>query len=381
MNNAFAFNEVSQETIECRECGHKAHSLIGHLDSEHGLSPDQYQTKHSGAPLLSVLGQAVFEQEMGVSPTGPTNIEQVDVDSIDAFNVGFGKNGDMRKSVIGYKGFDKKADNIPDVDPHYVFQSDVTRNFLLGMIKGGKIYLLGPTGSGKTTLPEQYAARTGRPYFRQQFHQEMEPSELLGTWTVTEGGEMAYLYSGLALAIQKPSVVVLDEYDSGNPAVTAIINGLLDGYPLVLANKGGEMIKVHKDCLLVATGNTNGMGDDTGLYTSTTVQSFATMNRFKMFLPIDYMSADDEVGLLRSIFPKMPENEARDMVKVANLVREGFKGGKISAVLSTRQLINWGEWFYMTADPERAFNLAFAHQLGVTDNGVVMQLFQRVFGK
>lgn len=155
-----------------------------------------------------------------------------------------------------------------------------------------------------------------------------------------------------------------------------------------LRNKGGEKIWPHKDCLLSATGNTNGMGDDTGLYASTTVQSFATMNRFKMFVEINYMmfveinymAAEDEQKVLANVFPNLPGKIAEEMVKLANLVRDGFVGGNLTCVLSTRQLINWAEWVTMTGDVRRSFNLAFWNMLGETDRKVVDELYQRVWG-
>jgi cobaltochelatase CobS len=311
------------------------------------------------------------------------DIEIVSVESKEAFGIGFGKDGSKNKEIRAYKGF-TRAHGVPDIDKYYVFQEEITRNMLMGMMAGGLIYMHGPTGSGKTTLPEQFAARTGRPYYRQQFHQEMEASELTGTWTVVEGGHMMFLYSGLAEALKLPSVIVFDEFDSGNPAVTAIAQALLEGKPLVIANKGGEHIDKHPDCMIVGTGNTNGMGDETGLYTSTTVQSFATMNRFQMHLPVDYMPAELEIGLLEKMFGEtksLPTEIIKKMIKVANLIRDGFTTQKISGVMSTRQVVYWAKWLCMNGDVGRSFALSFANQLGAADRAVCDELFQRVFGE
>ena len=203
----------------------------------------------------------------------------------------------------------------------------------------------------------------------------------MGTWTMGPQG-MFYLNSGLVDHLQLPSVIVLDEYDSGNPAVTAIMNAILEGKPLVLSNNGGKRIYRHPKCLIYATGNTNGMGDETGLYSSTTVQSFATMNRFRMFLEVDYLPAEQEIELLKRKFAhtNMPDKEIADIVKVTNLIRDSFKNGAINAVLSTRQVIHWTENLAMTGEPRRSFEYAFANILGGADRGVCMELFQRVFG-
>lgn len=412
-----AFSLSNEEMVECRICGHKNHSLFGHLRDDHQMTPAQYQEQYPNAEIVSEFGksvmkrakqnmstgdapvmqdqlaqaeankQAVIDAQPAPAATPVSSVSETSVDSGEAFGVFFGAKRDATKPIKAYSGYTRN-DGVPDIDPNYVFQSEVTRNFLMATMKGGYAYLLGPTGSGKTTLPEQFAARTGRPFFRQQFHQEMEPAELMGTWTVVEGGHMVYLYSGLAEALQKPSVIVLDEYDSGNPAVTAIANALLESKPLIIANKGGERIYPHPDCQLYATGNTNGMGDETGLYTSTTVQSFATMNRFKMFLPVNYLRPEDESAVLKKRFAgadvpeksRMPDKVIEDIVSVANLIREAFTSNRMSAVMSTRQVINWAEWLQMCGKPRNAFELSFANQLGMTDKGVAMELYQRRFG-
>lgn len=384
MNAVVGLNNISPEMIankaKCAICGFEDHSLFSHIGNAHGLTPEQYEAAHPGARLLSDLGTMIHSQMIAERGAAAGAVSKA-YDSMAVFGVGFGKNGRLAKPVMGYEGFTEK-DGVPSLDPHYVFQPDPTRDFLLGITAGARIYLVGPTGSGKTTLPEQVAARTGRPFTRIQFHADMERMELTGTWAMV-GGEMRFLYSALVLALQKPSMIVFDEFDSGNPGVTAIANAVLEGKPLVIPEKGGERIWPHENCIIVGTGNTKGMGDDTGLYQSTSNQSYATMNRFGMTIPIDYMPSDHEVSLLKRLYSQgpqaMPDTEIVNMVKVAGLIRDAFEGGKIEVVISTRQVIAWGKWASMTASPGRAFKLAFLNATKATDAAVCASLFQRVY--
>lgn len=366
--------------VKCRICGHENHSLFKHLQDEHGMSADEYVSKYPGADVLSPFGKSVYETQIKRPDIATSYIEER-YDSMDIMGVGFGKDTGFKtgKPIKGFKGF-THDDGVPADDPHYVFPAEISRDMLLGVMTGGKIYAMGPTGSGKTTWFEIFAARTGRPFYRLQFHGEMEPSEMTGIWFVNERSTMEYMYSGLVKALKLPSIIVFDEYDSGNAVVTALANALLEGKPLVLGNKGGEKIWPHKDCIIVATGNTNGMGDNTGLYASTSVQSFATMNRFAMFVTIDYMSEDDEAKMIQLRFHSLPVKLVRDVTKLAKLARDGFVSGKLSCVLSTRQVINWCNWLTMTGDIRRSFNLAFWNQLGDIDKKTIDELFQRVFG-
>lgn len=366
--------------VKCRECGFEGHSLYKHIQDAHGLSAEDYIAKHPGAELLSPLGKEVMKAHF--SAQAEVRYTSEPKSSIDLFAIGFGKATGYTKQmpVRTYVGFTKEH-GVPDVDPNYYFPEAVSRDLIMGMEKGGRVYAHGPTGSGKTTWFEQFAARTGRPFWREQMFREKEPVELTGLWVVNDRGAMEYMYSGLVKALQQPSIICFDEYDSGNAVVTAMCNALLEGKPLILGNKGGEKIWPHPECIMVATGNTNGMGDDTGLYASTSVQSFATMNRFRMFVKIDYMPEEKEREVIKRVFPKLPEGRVKNIAKVAKLVRDGYIGGKVSCPLSTRQVLNWADWDMSTGESGRSFRLAFVNQLNETDAKVVGELYQRVYAK
>lgn len=372
--------EEEAEKPKCVICGLTAHSLISHLQQAHAMTPKEYGEKHPGAQVLSPYAMRLMNATRpGSAELAKKSVKKIDVQSEPAFGIKFGKPGkEASKALPGYEGFDT-GDGVPTVDKHYHFDMEPTKDALMAIAADERCYAFGPTGSGKTTLFEQIAARLGRPFERIQFHREMEPVELTGTWTVNEHGAMEYMYSGLAKALQLPSIVCFDEYDSGNPVVTAIANALLENKPLVLSNYGGRKIFRHPDCRIVATGNTNGMGDDTGLYASVSVQSFATMNRFGMAIRLDYMPEENEKKILQSIWPSMPPGIVSDIVKAANMVRAGFKEGKLTCPLSTRQTIMWAKWLNMTGDAKRAFELAFVNQLGPMDEKPVREIFQRVF--
>ncbi len=153
----------------------------------------------------------------------------------------------------------------------------------------------------------------------------------------------------------------------------------------MLNNKGGERVVAHKDALLCGTGNTNGMGDETGLYASTSVQSYATMNRWQMHLHIPYLSEDEEKEMMTLKYHKagagMPIAEITKMVHCAKLIRDSYIGNTISCPISTRQVIAGGKWLSMCAVQKRSFQLAFGNSLNKVDGAVVNGIFQRIFGE
>jgi cobaltochelatase CobS len=361
--------------VTCMVCGENHHLLHRHLRDIHGMSPADYSATFPGAPLASSLGEILMRRSRPfVLP------KKIDVDSISAFGIGIGVNSDQPIKLLGYSGYENHPSGlpVPKVDPDYVFDNSM-RDLMMAIAAKAPVYILGPTGCGKTSLAEQYAARTGRPFACVSFNRGMEPADLIGSWMVDGNRRMIWSHSQFAIAIQHPSVVVFDEYDSGNPGVTAIANRILEGQPLVIPQTG-EHIYPHPELIFIGTGNTNGMGDETGLYASTTVQSFATMNRWAMTIKRDYMSKEIEKKVLMNHAAGMPEDTIDRLITYANKVREAFKAGSISAVLSTRQLLNIVTWLRMSRNVTRAHQLGFTNSLGDSDLAACEEIFQRILG-
>lgn len=244
-----------------------------------------------------------------------------------------------------------------------------------------RLFLLGDfTVTHNTTVFEQYAARTRRPFAPIQLHAQMEASELTGTWVINANGQMTFQHAMLPIMMRLPSIIVLDEFDNANPAVTPVLNAVLADKPLVIPQTGERIVR-HPLCRIVGTGNTAGMGDQTGLYNSTAQQSFATMNRWQMFMEMTYIDPASEARMLKARFTEVPVVLVDKITDFARQIREAFIGGQCSVVLSTRQLIHWLQWFDLTGELPDSYGYAFSNILHGSDRVFCDNLFQRVFGE
>ena len=161
---------------------------------------------------------------------------------------------------------------------------------------------------------------------------------------------MTFEYGPLALAMRYGALLLLNEIDLTSPEIAAGLNSVLDGSPLCIAENGGELIVPHPMFRLVATANTNGGGDDTGLYQGTQRQNLAWLDRFTI-CEVGYPSADVEKSLLARRFSSLPEPLCAIMVDYANEVRKLFMGeastsnltNTIEVTFSTRSLLRWGD--------------------------------------
>lgn len=273
--------------IVCAICGSKTHSIQLHLQRDHadlGMTLADYKEKYPGQPVLSQLA----EQKIAEAAAAKAPAKSVSPDSAELgyatelkpfhelFGLGTGKAAMSARgepipvtTLTACGGFNEM---IPDVDPNYVFNIDVLKTLLMGIELRIPVYLWGHAGTGKTTIYEQIAARTGRPMLRVQHTANMEEEHVIGGWRLRDGHTVFEL-GPLAMAMKHGWIYMADEYDFGRPEVLSLYQPVLEGKPLVIkeADLANRVIRPHPAFRFVATGNTNGQGDETGLYQGTTM--------------------------------------------------------------------------------------------------------------
>ena len=269
-------------------------------------------------------------------------LDQIKIADLDAGEVFSGQpSGRM------IKGFAAPSVHTPVIDPDYLFHQAMRELVVWFMNPSDPLYVFGPTGSGKSSLVRQVAAKLNYPVMDITGHGRLEFSDLAGHLTV-EKGSMRFQHGPLALAMKYGGLFLLNEIDLLDPATAAGLNGVLDGSPLVLPENGGEIIHPHSMFRFVATANTNGASDESGLYQGTLRQNLAFMDRFWL-CEIGYPDPESEVKLLERLAPSLPEGLRQTMVDYANHVRRLFQGEgdnqqpgeTIEVTFSTRTLIRW----------------------------------------
>lgn len=401
--------------ITCHIDGARVHSVQLHIQNNHpDWTLDRYREEYPKAPLLSERAQKALRDREKVTATSQL-IEQP-ADTVvtkkeflhDVF--GFGDAPAARSAVTGdpieiavMEGHSKETiPYIAQIDPNYVFNIDLVKKIVIGLEINMPIYLWGYHGTGKTTALEQVSARTGRPFMRVQHTINTEESHILGQFLVRpkdiEEEEIAadgsrhtvkrvtnttdYQLGPLPLAMLYGMVYCADEYDFAMPSVTAVYQPVLEGKPLVIKEAPEEfrVIRPHPNFRFVATGNTNGVGDETGLYQGTMIQNAANYSRFPITEEVEYMDKKIEESILISQ-TGIDKPSATKIVKYADEVRKSFKDGRIGMTVSPRELINaatlgiafGGDWM-------RGLQLSFANRLSRVDKKVVEEYAQRIFG-
>lgn len=288
-------------------------------------------------------------------------------------------------------GFEVPGPFTPEVDLDYQFRRGLLSDLLAWLVCGREgLYLTGPTGAGKSSLVCQVAARLNYQVQRVTGHSRLELPELFGHYTAI-GGDLFWQDGPLTVAMRHGHWFLLDEMDLLEPGVLAGLNGIVEGAPLVLAENGGEMVPPHPEFRFIATGNTAGGGDASGLYQGTLRQNLAFMDRFWV-VEVDYPLPHEEEKILQRAVPQLPEVIRAKMVQVAGQVRQLFtgkdaEGPQLEVTLSTRTLVRWARltlFYWQMNGRVSPINHALDRALGFraepTSRQVLHELVQREFG-
>jgi cobaltochelatase CobS len=235
----------------------------------------------------------------------------------------------------------------------YVFRKDHVRDLLAFLSKpyGDAYYLTGPTGSGKTSLVCQIAARLNYPVQQITCHGRLDFNDLVGQFMMSNGS-MTFVHGPLSVALRDGHILILNEIDLMDPSELAGLNDIIEGNSLTIPQNNREVIKHHAHFRLIVTGNSAGQGDASGLYSGVMQQNLAFMDRFRMMV-VDYPEPSVEKAILNQRLEALgvPLDSVIDvvidnMIKVANEIRQLFMGsvdgvGALTVTMSTRTLIRW----------------------------------------
>lgn len=305
--------------------------------------------------------------------------EQVSYDSEALFNIAL-KNPLM--------GFSDKHEFVPEIDKDYLFDPLTTKTILLGLQHNKRVLVHGPHGTGKSTHIEQIAARLNWPCMRINLDGHLTRTDLVGRDAIVlqDGQQITTFKEGiLPFALQKPFILVLDEYDAGRPEVMFVIQRLLENEgKLTLAEKN-KVIHPHPHFRIFATSNTVGTGDITGLYHGTQHINQGQMDRWSLTVSLDYMPPEKEADIILAKAQHLNNKEGhetiKNMVNLAGMIRAAFHADEIMNIISLRALINWAENIALYDDIAVAFRMSYLNRIDPSDRIKIAEFYQRCFAE
>jgi cobaltochelatase CobS len=279
--------------------------------------------------------------------------------------------------------FSKADERVPDLDEAYVFDPDTTLAILAGFAHNRRVMIQGYHGTGKSTHIEQVAARLNWPCIRINLDAHISRIDLIGRDAIVlrDGLQVTEFREGLLpWALQHPVALVFDEYDAGRPDVMFVIQRVLEQAGKLTLLDQNRVIRPNPWFRLFSTANTVGLGDTSGLYHGTQAINQGQMDRWNIVTALNYLPAETELEIVKSK-SKLEPKKIADMIRVADLSRQGFINGDISTVMSPRTVLTWAQNTEIFGDIGFAFRLTFLNKCDEAERMLVAEYYQRVFGE
>jgi len=345
------------QKLKCKICDFESGNLFPHLVEKHGgeAGAKEYGRQHGKDAIIHPDLQNKFLK----------------------FSIGSSEALVRSDVPVSLKTF------IPKLNENYQFQTFAS-DVLLDLTEEKSVpsMLTGHTGTGKTSLYEQIAARLNQPLLRVNVNGQTTISDFVGLWTV-KGGETVWVDGALPWCMKNGVWLIVDEIDFAESAILSVLNSVLEvGGSLVLKEKGDEVVRPNKNFKICATANTAGcMTEWRHLYQGTNILNDAFIDRWRLYV-VDYLPEDAEAKVLQAIKGMTPR-VAKHMCQVANAIRKSFIEEDLQNTFSTRRLLDWGYLLtrhrHLKAEaPLRAAEAAIFSKVSREDKVVIEGIIQRV---
>lgn len=338
-------------------CGHEETWLGEHLHQEHGLSLEEYQETHPGAPVAEEnLIRRVYAEKLQTERGHPPNP------------------ADLTAEIAGVwcpVNVEVPASACLPLPEHYRVpqHGDLAKDVRAASIhlkNRRSTFIWGPQGTGKDGFVHAYSALTRTPADKFQVvpGKDLQPwfwvrevSPERGTY-FREGRLLKLARDGYQIPSGKrvPALILITDLDRATKSQAEAFRLLLDTIEARVPRWDGGSWPLFPGTLFVATSNTAGQGDETGRYASTNILDSTILARFERFRKFHLMDWSDEEPILRAKFPffaeKMPEvlkgtrergskNMTTGFGVATQTLRRAIRDGDLHAEFSHRELCNW----------------------------------------
>ncbi|KAF1917408.1 hypothetical protein BDU57DRAFT_513641 [Ampelomyces quisqualis] len=226
--------------------------------------------------------------------------------------------------------------------PHYIITAFVQRN-MNNLMRAAStrrypVLIQGPTSSGKTSMIEYLAKKSGNKFVRINNHEHTDLQEYLGSYISGADGKLTFQEGILVKALREGHWIVLDELNLAPTDVLEALNRLLDDNRELLIPETQEVVRPHDDFMLFATQN------PAGLYGGRKVLSRAFRNRF-LELHFDDIPVEELTDILHRR-TMIPESWCKRIVKVyqeLSSLRQENRIFEQKSFATLRDLFRWAQ--------------------------------------
>jgi len=242
--------------------------------------------------------------------------------------------------------------------------------------KGLFVIIIGPKGTGKTTLIREYAMRKSKNLQSINFSLRTRESHLVGSKTLLDGN-IGFDEGILVKSMKEGSILYLDEINAAEADVLLRLDEALDDRrQLILKESGGEIIKAKDSWFVVSTINPL-------THVGTKELPPQILSRFPVRVRLDYPPEDIEYQIIKRHVKNPNEAEVLQGIKLANVLRQASAVEELYYSPSIRETIAFAKLIEGDVSAKQAAKTVFGNvysQWGNVEFQKVNDIITSMFG-
>jgi len=237
--------------------------------------------------------------------------------------------------------------------------------------------IIGPKGTGKTTLVRKFASMMNKELYSVNFSLRTRESHLIGSKTLDKG-DISFVEGILVKSMRDGSLLYLDELNAAEPDVLLRLDEALDDRKqLVLKEAEGQIINASNSWFVIATINPLS-------HVGTKELPPQLLSRFPVRLRLDYPPEDIELEIIKqhTTLDNSKTIDVKGAIKLAKSLREAAAMEELYYSPSLRETIAFAKLLNTNLSPKKVAEIVFANvydQWGEVEYRKVMDMVTSIF--
>jgi nitric oxide reductase NorQ protein len=242
--------------------------------------------------------------------------------------------------------------------------------------KGLFVLIIGPKGTGKTSLVREYATQKSKELESVNFSLRTRESHLVGTKNLVDGNT-GFDEGILIKSMKEGNILYLDEINAAEADVLLRLDEALDDRrQIVLKESDGRIIKAKDSWFVIATINPL-------THVGTKELPPQLLSRFPVRIRLDYPPEDVEYQIIKKHVKNPAESDVLLGIKLANTLRQASAVEELYYSPSIRETIAFAKLLEGGVSAKQAARIVFGNvytQWGNVEFQKVNDIITSMFG-